>query len=252
MKYVTVCIPTYEMHGLGAQYLAESFERLARQTFTDFDVVVSDHSQNDAIKETCAAYADRLVITYIRNKDSRGNSSANINNAIRNATGRLIKILFQDDFLYGDDALSETVRAFDIERDHWLASACLHTQNGTDFHRPFIPRYNRYIHLGNNTISSPSVLTIKNESPLLFDESLIWLMDCDYYRRCYDAFGKPKILHTITVANRTGAHQVSNTRANARIRQQELRYMFGKYPKRLGEWFMFLAQASRNIVRIIF
>jgi hypothetical protein len=137
----------------------------------------------------------------------------------------LIKILFQDDFLYSSTSLEETVQAFDLEKDMWLVTACEHTIDGTTFIRPFYPTYNHNIHRGKNTISSPSVMTIKNDHPLLFDENLLWLMDVDYYKRCYERFGKPKILNTITVVNRVGDHQVSNDKIPDVLNPKETKWM---------------------------
>jgi hypothetical protein len=158
-----------------------------------------------------------------------GSSSANINNAIKKAQGRLIKILFQDDFLYSNTSLQEIADAFDIEKDEWLVTACEHTDDGATFIRPFYPKYNRKIHLGINTISSPSVLTIKNSCPMLFDETLLWLMDVDYYKRLYIRYGRPTILNTINVVNRNGIHQVSNSQVSEERKKKEEAYTKEKF-----------------------
>lgn len=228
---ISICIPTYEMHGLGVEFLSYSFDILVKQTYKNFDVIISDHSKNDNIENLCKEYSTKLNINYYRNFDNIGNSSANLNNAIKKSKAEIIKILFQDDFLYNENSLEETIKTFDIKKDKWLVSACEHSKNGTDFYRPFFPKYNKNIYLGENTISSPSVLTIKNDNPLLFDENLIWLMDCDYYKRCYDMFGKPKILNTITVVNRVGDHQVSNTISTKELQEKEHNYILKKYKK---------------------
>lgn len=225
------------MGGLGHVFLKQSFDALCIQTFKDFDIVVSDHSWDDLVKNLCDEYRAQLDISYCHNAEHRGSSSANINNAIRHATGELIKILFQDDFLYHGNALQDIADAFDMTKDHWLVTACIHTKNGIDFFRPFHPRYNKRIYLGNNTISSPSVLTIRNDHPLLFDEALIWLMDVEYYKRLYDAFGDPKIVNIIGVVNRVGSHQVSNTLANKVTRGNEYLLMLRKYEKGLDFWY---------------
>ncbi len=228
MKLVSICIPTYEMNGLGEKFLRQSFDIFARQTFKDFDIVISDHSKTDVIKDLCDEYQDTFDIHYYRNTERVGSSSANLNNAIKHATGKLIKILFQDDFLYTNTSLEETVRAFDLEKDTWLVTACEHTIDGTTFIRPFYPTYNHRIHRGKNTISSPSVMTIKNDHPLLFDENLLWLMDVDYYKRCYEKFGKPKILNVITVVNRIGDHQVSNEQIPESLNPKETKLQYFK------------------------
>ncbi len=222
------------MGGLGTKFLAESFDILNRQTFKDFEVIISDHSKDSLIKDLCNKYADKLDIKYFQNPDNRGNSSANLNNAIKHADGKLIKILFQDDFLFDEKSLEKTVANFDLEKDFWLASACEHSRDGKTLERSFYPKYNHKIHLGKNTLSSPSVITIKNDSPLFFDENLIWLMDCDYYRRCYEAFGEPRILKDITVVNRIGKHQVTKVLATQKVRSREYKYMVGKFGRNPG------------------
>lgn len=228
MPALSVCIPVYEMRGQGALFLKQSLDILAHQTFKDFDVIISDHSENPEIQDLCDTYKDTLEIHYYRNTENRGNSSANINNAIKKASGKLIKILFQDDFLFHEKSLEDIVQNFNIQKDHWLVTASEHSEDGVHFFRPFYPTYNDRIHLGKNTISSPSVLTIKNGNPLLFDEKLIWLMDGDYYKRCFRAFGNPKILNTINVVNRVGPHQVTNKLVTLSVKIRELLYVIRK------------------------
>ncbi|HTK33042.1 MAG TPA: glycosyltransferase family A protein [Candidatus Paceibacterota bacterium] len=229
MKHISVAIPTYEMHGKGVEFLTHSFDMLTQQTFTDFDIVISDHSADDAIELLCKKYADKLDIHYFKNTEKRGNSSANINNAIQKSTGKLIKILFQDDYLYHSDSLKNITEAFDIEKDAWLATACTNTTDGVTFFRPFYPSYNDETILIKNTVSSPSVITIKNENPVLFDENLIWWMDTDYYKRCYLKFGIPKLVQDINIVNRLGAHQITNTLATEQRKQREYIYILKKY-----------------------
>lgn len=229
MSFLSVCIPTYEMKNIGPIFLEHSFNILAKQSFKDFEVVISDHSSNDGIKEICDKYKDLINVKYHKNTDNLGSSSANINNAMRHASGKLIKVLFQDDFLFNEDSLEITVSNFNIEKDTWLVSRCEHSNDGKTFIRDFKPHYNDNIHLGLNTISSPSVLTILNDNPLFFDENLIWLMDCDYYKRCYLKHGLPKILNAVTVVNRMGEHQVTNSIVNREIERKELEYVKQKF-----------------------
>jgi glycosyltransferase involved in cell wall biosynthesis len=217
------------MNSNGSIFLEHSLKILVNQTFKDFEIVVSDHSSNDEIQKTCENFQDVLNIKYLKNIVNVGSSSANINNCILNSSGKLIKILFQDDFLYDNNSLFNTINNFDLKKDKWLVSRSEHSNDGFTFYRDFKPYYNENIHLGINTISSPSVLTILNENPFLFDENLICLMDCDYYKRCFEKFGEPKILDVITVVNRTGNHQVSNTIVNSNLMSKELDYVKTKF-----------------------
>lgn len=249
MNLLSICIPTYEMGGYGQRFLKKSFDILAEQTFTDFDVVISDHSKNSVIKDLCSEYGTKLNIHYFHNTENVGSSSANINNAIKHASGKLVKILFQDDFLYHIYSLEEIVRNFDMKKDHWLITACIHSTDGINFTKPFFPEYNSHIHLGNNTISSPSVLTIKNSTPLFFDEQLLWLMDCEYYKRCFDAFGTPAILNKINVVNRMGTHQVSHTLAKQALRNKEYMYVLQKYEQGVTFWYYRAIGVLKSLIK---
>lgn len=233
---ISICIPTYEMRGLGVLYLKHNFEIFRKQTFRDFEVIISDHSKDDSIRNLCEEYSTHLQILYIRNETNHGNSSANINNAMRHAQGHIIKILFQDDFLYDEKSLEDIDKNFNTEKYGWFLTGCEHTKNGIEFIRPFFPRYFNGIHRGKNTISSPSVLSIKNEKIIFFDENLIWLMDVDYYKRCYNAFGKPQIINTIGIVNRLSPNQLSNTLSIQR-KESEYLYIIKKHEKKI--WYQF-------------
>ncbi|MBI3631989.1 MAG: glycosyltransferase family 2 protein [Candidatus Vogelbacteria bacterium] len=228
-KLISICIPTYEMYGKGAFFLKRSLGMLTRQTFKDFDVVISDYSKDSEIKDLCEKYKGKLDIHYFKNNNPVVGMSLNVNNAIANATGKLIKILFLDDSLFNENSLTETIRHFDLEKDHWLVTGCTHTKDGKTFFRPHLAKYHNKIHMGQNTIGSPSVLTIKNDKPPLFDTNLKWFMDCDYYKRCFDAYGAPKIVDSINVVIGVGSHQISNTEATKDLRKAEFKYIVKKY-----------------------
>jgi glycosyltransferase involved in cell wall biosynthesis len=222
---ISVCIPTYEMNGMGVEYLEYSFNILYSQTYTDFEVIISDHSTSNDIKNLCEQWNQVLDIKYFNNQYKKGISSANINNAIKHASRDIIKILFQDDFLYDEHSLEKQLECF---KSDWMVTACCH-YNGKEIYKPYYPKYHNNIQYGENTISSPSVLMFKNKNILEFDENLFWLMDVDYYKRLYNMFGSPSICSYITVVNREHENQVSNTLATEEIKKQELEYIIKKY-----------------------
>lgn len=217
------------MKGKGKEYLEFSFKILESQSFKDFEVVISDHSVESDIKDLCDSWKDRLDISYVKNEYKRGISSANINFAMRNAKGEVIKILFQDDFLIDSESLQTQYVHFFSNHNQWMVTACAHINDGINIVNPFYPRYHDEIQYGNNTISSPSVLMIKNGLGVEFDENLFWLMDVEYYKRLYDNFGLPSICNYVTVVNRGHEHQVSNTLATEEVKRKEFQYVLEKY-----------------------
>ena len=221
---LSVCIPTYEMHGEATRMLTRSFNMLKKQTLKDFEVVVSDNSEDDTVKSLCTNPEYRsLNINYFKNP--RKGASRNTNEAMKRANGKLIKILHMDDYLADENSLQDIV---DNCRGHWLVTGCGHDRGDGKIINTHFPKYNKKIYLGKNTIGSPSVLTVKNENPFFFDESLIWMNDCDYYERCYEKFGEPDILNKVNVVIGLGKHQTTNN-INNELKKREKVYLKEKY-----------------------
>lgn len=208
---VSICIPCYEMHGRGGDFLDFSLHKIRSQTHQDFEVVISDHSQNREVENVCEKHSSAgMNIKYLRNEVDRGNSSSNINNSISNSTGDIIKILFQDDFLYHQDSVKDVVEMFSLKNAEWLVTSSCHTPDGKNFERFYFPRYTEDVMEGNNLISSPSVLSFRNTKDVWFDTNLVWLMDCDIYKRLYIRYGEPSYLNKVNVVNRTWEGQFNN------------------------------------------
>lgn len=233
IPFFSIAIPAYGYNGKGREFLEYSFFIMESQTFKDFEVVISDHSTDDTIKNLCDDWSDRLDITYTRNDRGRGVISPNLNVAMSNCRGKWIKILFQDDFLYDTDSLKKTKDFINSNPDkQWIATKFCHSNDGINMYRDFYPTWVDDIWTGNNLIGCPSVITIKNENLLYFDETLNWLMDCEYYKRVYDIYGEPGILDEHTVVNRTNPDRLTNTIPPAQ-KQEEIERLKKSYRKRL-------------------
>lgn len=215
---ISVCIPVSKMEN-GEEFLTRCLDSLWEQTMQDFEVIVSDNSTDDKLLNICQFYGG---VNYQRNPIK--GMAQNTNHAMQRAEGELIKILYMDDYLAHPQALENIWTAFEGQ---WLVTGCIHLKDGSlqDMHRP---SYDQEIHLGKNTIGSPSVLTIKNENILLFDEEMTWLLDCDYYKRMYDLYGDPILLYDTGVVIGVGDHQATNTMGEEK-KIQEFQYITQKY-----------------------
>lgn len=224
MNRFSICIPTWEQHGVGLKHLQELKASIDKQTFTDYEIIVSDHSQTNDIRDFCSNNG----IRYFRYRRDLGNSSSNLNNAIRWADGEIIKVMFQDDLMYSENGLKILDRVFREENTEWVVTGCNHTNDGKLFYRDFIPSWNDNIQYGVNTISSPSVLAFKNGNGLFFDENLTMLMDVEYYYQLYKKFGYPLIISNILVSNRIHEHQISSLYDSKNL-DKEIQYIKNKY-----------------------
>lgn len=224
---ISICIPTWEQYGNGFYYLKTIFDALKKQTFKNFNVIISDHSINDEIESLVNDYREFFEIIYIRNNENRGNSPANTNVALKHADGDIIKVMFQDDLFVNNNALEIIHEAFTDKNCMWAVNGCNHTNDGISFNREMVPSWNDQILYGVNTISSPSVLSIRNTEIPFFDENLIMLMDCEYYHQLYLKYGKPFVINDILISNRMHQFQISS-RYNHNI-NDEINYVKNKY-----------------------
>lgn len=216
---LSVAIPTHDMANADF-FLRRSLDSLSRQSFKDFEVVISDNADTDVISSALNNYTDLLDIAYVKNPIK--GMAPNTNNAMRYANGEIIKILYLDDFLAHDDALKLIDEAFGAY--HWLVTSCK-DEDGPVHH----PHYDDEIYTGKNTIGSPSVLAVRNEPDmLLFDENMTWLLDCDYYKRAFDTFGFPRFLKDVNVTIGRHSGQMTNLISNE-IKGAELIYSQQKH-----------------------
>jgi glycosyltransferase involved in cell wall biosynthesis len=85
---ISICIPTWEQYGRGVEFLKNNFEQILKQTYKDFNVIISDHSKDDNIKSLCENYSSQIKIKYFKNENHFGNGPANTNNTTHHTAKR--------------------------------------------------------------------------------------------------------------------------------------------------------------------
>jgi glycosyltransferase involved in cell wall biosynthesis len=105
---LSIGLPVYN----GQNFLSQSLDALLGQSFTDFELIISDNASTDDTAEICRDYAARDPrIRYIRQPHNIG-GSPNQDFVFRQARGELFKWASHDD-LYGRDLLKRCVEALD-------------------------------------------------------------------------------------------------------------------------------------------
>lgn len=195
------------MNGKAKEYLGQLLNSISIQRGVDYHVFVSDNStENDDVKQVCKSYDFVTVI----NNTGRKSASSNMNNALLQSTGDVIKIMFADDFFVDDYSLFDSTKPI-FDGQLWSVTACCHTQNGKELFRPFFPRYHNDIHLGTNTMSSPSTISMRRDNQTLFDENINYLLDVEWYKRMCIRHGEPHINNRINVVNRIHEDSLSSS-----------------------------------------
>ena len=229
MDKLSICIPTTELNysngtSMGVYMLRFLFKSIEIQTFKDFEIIVSDHSKSDIIKDECEKWKD-LNIKYYKNDQGVGSAAMNLNFAISKATGKYIKTIFQDDYFHTEDSLDYMMR--NVGDSGWGAVGTLHCQedNTDNLIRPHVPIWTDPTRLlsGVNTISGPSVIFFKNDDNL-FNEDLCWLNDVEFYYRLFKKYGVPLLLPNKLIVQRLRSEGVSNV-LGSKIKEEERDYV---------------------------
>ena len=227
---ISVVVPCYEMNGKGDLFLHRLFESVFMQTEKKVEIVVSDHSVTNIVENKCLEWSKKMNVKYVKNEYGRGSSSINANTAIKNSNGDIIVLLFQDDFLFNKNYLKKIITDFSSSDYNWGASACNHTdENESNYFHNHLATYDGFHVSGINTIGAPSVIFFKKNCNELFDENLIWLMDCEFYYRLFNNYGSPFIFNEIMVTVRLWDSNVTNTLATKDIRKKEVKYVINKH-----------------------
>lgn len=194
---ISVCIPTYGMKGEGAFYLQKNLSSIFLQTLKPHEVIISDHSTDDAVEKTANLWNDFMNIKYYRNDRKIGNISSNLNNCVEKSEGDIIDFMLQDDYYFAPNSLQKRIEV--LGNAQWAVTATIHyAVEKNMFYWHLIPSYREDIYLGHNSIGSPSLLTMRKENCPSFDEKLFMLTDCDYYKQLFDKFGPPSSSPDIT------------------------------------------------------
>lgn len=229
---VSFCIPAYESNGKAKNFLFDIFYALDLQRDKNFNVWVSDHSDSknprgNDVFEACQEYADCFEINYIRNEEKRGSISANTNCALRHADGEILKVMFQDDLILTNNLTSALDKAF-VDGVDWAVSRFAHTvDDGKTHYNAKMPEYNDRLLEGVNTLSSPSILAMRNGIEEYFDEELTMLMDCDMWYRLYKYHGEPAIMFDCHISNRE--HKNQTQRSSEHLIPTEIEYLKEKH-----------------------
>jgi glycosyltransferase involved in cell wall biosynthesis len=121
----------------GEPFLEETLDSILSQTFTDFELIISDNASTDRTAEVCQAYAKRdSRLSYYRNEKNMG-AGWNLRRVYELATGKYFKWAAADDLL-APQFLDRCIEV--LERDAGCVVACAKTKE-IDENGRFIKNY---------------------------------------------------------------------------------------------------------------
>ncbi len=183
---VSICIPAYK----NTSFLERLLESLLQQSYTHFEVILSDDSPDDTVKDFIAGYQDKLTIKYFKNSPALG-TPANWNFAMKQAEGEYIKLLHDDDWLASPEALQLMVTALEqnpkagfvfsaynnVYEDGKVEQVVLSDKQETLLREEPLRLFIK------NFIGHPSVILHRRTCGLWYDETIKWVVDFEAYIR---------------------------------------------------------------------
>ncbi len=220
---VSICIPAYK----NARYLNRLLQSISIQTFKDFEVVITDDSNDDSVCDLINANSWGFELVYTKNEKALG-SPENWNEGVRRSRGKWIKIMHHDDWFANENSLSVFVRNihehpsfnfffctyYNIYED--TAEKDMMTVNSTQ--RKLILN-DPVALLSHNVLGPPSTTIYKNDKSMLYDNRLKWLVDMDFYIS-YLKTSKPYFIDEPLI--NIGVHKDQVTQSSFRNRSVEI------------------------------
>ncbi|UKO96523.1 glycosyltransferase family 2 protein [Nostoc sp. UHCC 0870] len=130
---LSIGLPVYN----GEKFLQAALDSLLAQTFTDFELIISDNASTDNTEEICRAYAAQdKRIRYYRNTENIG-CARNFNRVFELATGEYFKWAAHDD-LHASDFLMKCIEVLDEDPTIILCHSHVYF---IDEHGEFLQKY---------------------------------------------------------------------------------------------------------------
>jgi len=189
---VSVCIPAYQEPELAARAVGSALDQVG----CDIEVVVTDDSPDDRVRQGLAPFLLDRRLKYFRNEERLG-AINNWNEALRRSSGAVKKVLHHDDWFAHQDALRRFVDPIASGHAKIVFSACNERTpgGGSDFVRVAPPeqidrlrKTPRLLALG-NFIGAPSVIAFHASLQERFNPKYLWVSDVDFYVRLIEEAG---------------------------------------------------------------
>lgn len=98
IPYVSIGLPVYN----GEKFLEETISSILNQTFTNFELIISDNASTDRTRDICRSFSEQdRRIRYYRNSGNIG-AARNFNKVFKMSSGKYFKWAAHDDLLHKD------------------------------------------------------------------------------------------------------------------------------------------------------
>ena len=182
--FFSICIPTYN----SVVFLKKLIASIEAQNFSSFEVIVSDDSTNNDVRDFVFSEQKRLnhIFYYKRSRD--GNATNNWNSALALAKGEYKMLVHHDDYFSHNEMLKNIYT--EIKKKNKLDVVFLSFEEESHNTKFFYGKYCFENLLKNpsqllyvNYLSTPSCLILNKNVGEIYDNQLKWIVDVEFYIR---------------------------------------------------------------------
>lgn len=240
---ISICIPAYK----SLLFLRRLLESISVQTFTSFEVIITDDSPDDKVCLLVGQFESLLPIRYYKNPSPLG-TPENWNEAIRKANGEWIKLMHTDDWFGRKDSLELFYKTAMLHQDKdFFFSAFQNIEEKTGkrqivqcsgFDLWFLKQ--SPLHLFRKVyVGNPSCTMIRRSLNIYYQKRYKFVVDFEFYIRCFQ--GKAKWQYIDEVLLNIGFHS-----------EQVTKYTFLVPEVQLPENHQLIKQLGVDILKNIF
>lgn len=184
---ISICIPAYKR----IDYLQNLLQSISFQTFKNFEVIITDDSQDDTVEKFVRNFSGLPTIQYFKNQKVLG-TPENWNESIRKARGTWIKLMHDDDWFTDENSLQKFYEATVAHPDcSFFFSAYINVfGNNKNPEAVLLSGSGKFMLkrsplnlFKKQYVGNPSCTLIKKEAGLYYDNNFKWVVDFEYYMR---------------------------------------------------------------------
>lgn len=215
---LSVCIPVYN----GREFIRETIDSVLNQSFKDFEIVIVDNQSTDDTVAIVKSYSDPRIKLFIN--DTNIGMIPNWNKAMEHATGKYIKILPADDFIY-PGCLEKQMKILEADTASEISMVCgrrniINEQGKILFNRGFaktecevsgFAAINKNVRSGGNIIGEGGALIFRKDILKKtgdFNSDIFYVLDLDLWYKIL-LYGKLHALPDIVSSFRVSKSSAS-------------------------------------------
>ncbi len=251
--FISICIPAYKR----VNYLQRLLQSIVTQTYVDYEIIITDDSHDDKVKDLVESFSGSISINYFKNLPAAGTPD-NWNIAMQKAKGEWIKLMHDDDWFALPTSLQKFADAAANTKNSFIFSACnnIYALTGRQVNE-YLTRWKKEMLEDStlnlfylNVIGHPSTAMHRRDDDLIYDTQYKWVVDIDFYVRYLQKHKGYIYIPEILINIGTDDTQVSHALyKNPAVEIPEYLSMLAKFPPGLLMQHEYVFHCVWNLIK---